>query len=149
MTQQFQVIGSSNARRNMRGDLQAMQRILLSERLYIEVLTCKRYGGNLVTTARVWQYEGYDVGFATTVMFQDWSQQLISNRVRCTIKAIEQQQAEGLAMAQDLALGVYNQYVSAGKINIPVEQSLASQVANGGGDAWVAAAKSGQIMRIM
>lgn len=147
MTQQFQVIGSSNARRNMRGDLAARQRIMLSESIYIEVLTCKRYGGNLVTNARVWTIEAD--GHASTMMCQDWSQQLISNRVRCTIKAVEQQQAEGLAMAQDLALGVYNQYVSAGKINIPVEQSLASQVANGGGDAWVAAAKSGQIMRIM
>lgn len=149
MTQVFETIGSGAARRNARGELRATQRILLSDNVYIEVLTCKRYGGNLVTTARVWQWEGDNASYATTMMFQDWSETLITNRVRCTAKAVEQQQAQGLVMAQDRALAVYNQYVSSGVIQIPVEQSLAAQVKNGGGDAWVAAAKSGQIMRIM
>lgn len=147
MTQVFETIGSGAARRNMNGDLAARQRILLSEGVYIEVLTCKRYGGNLVTTARVWQVQ--PDGHPTTVMFQDYSETLITNRVRCTAKAVEQQQAQGLPMAQAKAQEVYNQYVSNGAIQIPVEQSLAAQVKNGGGDAWVAAAKSGQIMRIM
>jgi len=52
-------------------------------------------------------------------------------------------------MAQDLALSVYNQYVSSGEIQFPVEQSLAALVKDGSGDAWVEAAKSGQVMRIM
>lgn len=147
MTQVFETIGSAAARRNMNGDLAVRQRIMLSNSVYIEVLTCKRYGGNLVTTARVWTIN--PDGHSSTVMFQDYSETLITNRVRCTAKAVEQQQAQGLVMAQDRALAVYNQYVSNGAIQIPVEQSLAAQVQNGGGDAWVAAAKSGQIMRIM
>lgn len=147
MTKAFQVTGSGAVVRNMRGDLSATQRIMLSESAYLEVLTAKRYGGALITSAYFFTID--DKGYSSTMPMQDYSKTLIAKRVRCTAKAVATQQAEGLAMALLEAQGVYNQYVSKGVIQIPVEQSLATQVANGGGDAWVAAAKSGQIMRIM
>ena len=143
---EFQVTGSPKAYRNAYG-LCVDQYIPLGGGYVINVTTMKRYGGALATTAKVERR----LSDETSVFepFSDWSKTYISTRVRCTAKAVENQAAEGLAMALADALDVYNLYVSGGKINIPVEQSLASQVANGGGDAWVAAARSGQIMRIM
>ena len=142
----FPIKGNGAVVRSMRGDLKAAQRIMLSESVYLEVLTCKNFSKKLVTTARVWIIEN---GTATTRMYQDYSKILLTRDTRATAKAIDAQQAVGLVMAQELALSVYNQYVSSGEIQIPVEQSLATQVQDGGGDAWVEAAKSGQIMRIM
>jgi hypothetical protein len=142
----FPIEGNGAVVRDMRGDLKAAQRIMLSDSVYLEVLTRKGFSGRLVTAARVWIIEN---GNATTRMYQDYSKTLLTREKRATAKAIEAQQADGLVMAQDLALSVYNQYVSSGEIQIPVEQSLAAQVQDGGGDAWVEAAKSGQVMRIM
>ena len=146
MTQQFQVTGSPRAYRNAYG-LAVDQYIALGDGYFINVVTMKRWDGMLTTTASVQRALGD--GAYVTDPFSDWKTCYISQRVRCTAKAVEAQAAEGLAMALLGAQDGYNRYVSAGKINIPVEQSLASQVANGGGDAWVAAARSGQIMRIM
>ena len=142
----FPIEGNGAVVRNMRGELRVAQRIMLSESVYLEVLTCKNFSKKLVTAARVWIIEN---GNATTRMYQDYSKTLLTREKRATAKAIEAQQADGLAMAQDLALSVYNQYVSSGEIQIPVEQSLAALVKDGSGDAWVEAAKSGQVMRIM
>lgn len=142
----FPIEGNGAVVRNMRGELKVAQRIMLSESVYLEVLTCKNFSKKLVTTARVWIIEN---GTASTRMYQDYSKILLTRDTRATAKAIDAQQAAGLVMAQELALSVYNQYVSSGEIQIPVEQSLATQVQNGGGDAWVEAAKSGQVMRIM
>lgn len=142
----FTIEGNGAVVRNMRGELSVAQRIMLSESVYLEVLTCKNFSKKLVTTARVWIIEN---GNATTRMYQDYSNILLTRDTRATAKAIDAQQAVGLVMAQELALSVYNQYVSSGEIQIPVEQSLAALVKDGSGDAWVEAAKSGQVMRIM
>ena len=142
----FPIEGNGAVVRNMRGELSVAQRIMLSESVYLEVLTCKNFSKKLVTTARVWIIEN---GNATTRMYQDYSNILLTRDTRATAKAIDAQQAVGLVMAQELALSVYNQYVSSGEIQIPVEQSLAALVKDGSGDAWVEAAKSGQVMRIM
>ena len=142
----FTIEGNGAVVRNMRGELSVAQRIMLSESVYLEVLTCKNFSKKLVTTARVWIIEN---GTATTRMYQDYSNILLTRDTRATAKAIDAQQAVGLVMAQELALSVYNQYVSSGEIQIPVEQSLAALVKDGSGDAWVEAAKSGQVMRIM
>jgi hypothetical protein len=143
---EFQVTGSPKAYRNAYG-LCVDQYITLGGGYVINVTTMKRYGGALATTANVERRLSDDAYI--TEPFSDWSKTYISTRVRCTAKAVEAQAAEGLAMALADAQAVYNQYVSAGKIDIPAEDSLLNQVAAGGGDAWVAAAKSGQIMRIM
>jgi len=146
MKELFPIEGNGAVVRNMRGELSVAQRIMLSESVYLEVLTCKNFSKKLVTTARVWIIEN---GNATTRMYQDYSNILLTRDTRATAKAIDAQQAVGLVMAQELALSVYNQYVSSGEIQIPVEQSLAALVKDGSGDAWVEAAKSGQVMRIM
>jgi len=143
---EFQVTGSPKAYRNAYG-LCVDQYIPLGGGYVINVTTMKRYSGALATTAKVERRLSDDA--YVTEPFNDWSKTYISTRVRCTAKAVEAQAAEGLAMALADAQAVYNQYVSAGKIDIPVEDSLLNQVAAGGGDAWVAAARSGQIMRIM
>lgn len=143
---EFQVTGSPKAYRNAYG-LCVDQFIELGNGYVINVTTMKRYDGLLTTTANV-ERRMSDYAYVTDP-FGDWRRTYISTKVRCTAKAIEAQAAEGLAMALADALGVYNQYVTAGKIDIPVEQSLAAQVKDGNGDAWVAAAKSGQVMRIM
>lgn len=160
---EFQVTGSPKAYRNPYG-LCVDQFIELGSNGYvINVCTMKRCDGLLTTTANVQQRdtnwlnreEGTGPGFPVirgvyvTDPFGDWRRTYISTKVRCTAKAVEAQAAEGLAMALADAMGVYNQYVTAGKIDIPVEQSLAAQVKDGNGDAWVAAAESGQVMRIM
>jgi hypothetical protein len=68
----------------------------LGENKAVVILTMKRYGGALTTSAQVATVEGYRFTFE---MFGDYRENLIVNRApRVTEKAVKEQQATALQM---------------------------------------------------
>ena len=79
----------------------------LMDNYVLEISTSKRSSGILSTTANVHKVEG---GFMTHRMFQDYSKQLVAEKVRVTEKAVRAQHAEALKMLDVIVLEVYAQY---------------------------------------
>jgi len=79
----------------------------------LEITTHKVYDGTVVTTASVHIIE--DSGFMTHRVYNDFSQRLMTTRVRCTEKAVAAQHAEAMTKKHEILEAVTAWYAAKGE----------------------------------
>jgi len=83
------------------------------DNMRIKVLTMKRHGGNLVTTASAMRQDG---AFESHMVYADFSKNILSERVRVTEKAALDQHNRVISMRDEIIAMAVQHYEAKGEM---------------------------------
>jgi hypothetical protein len=99
-------------RKDIRNNWEARDHIKLAGEWELQITTIKTSDGSLVTRASVHQKDG---NFVTHRMFHDFSQRLMTAKVRCTEKNVAEQHAGAMTKREEILEAIVAWYAAKGE----------------------------------